>query len=1431
MSYLNGKITERLIVPVVCGTEQGTAFFIGGQQLMTARHVVRAYFASTSAPEQILLTLPDRSILCRAEELALDGKTEDVALLTIADGEEYVTSDWLTLLYDEFVDKLSLRLYGYPQELAMGERLVSLEVRNRLEIDRWNDRTLTRDDRLELKYYDGMSGSPVVNKGGRVIGVATMQNNQSLSYLSVKRLRPILDAKGVGYATDWESEDDTLMGQGRSLKQCEEAIASIHDRYMPGLHQPDRELENLLDTITDARKIEQSVKMAEELATFVSRLPQDKLDKVREDLNLYRNIDEEYLKANGYDLLEKCCDYFDDVRFRDQLNFSESLTLNQLKNNMEEAGWDYARGKTVKNVCLTGKAGTGKTHSLCHFAKNKQGQANIYLFFGTDFKPHESVIGHIRNVVCEEESFADFNQGMEEKGRYAVIIVDALNEGLGCGFWNQNLGALRSELGKHSNVKLIVSVRSPFEKELSDLTEENQWTIRPVAGFVNRNAAIDEYFRYYDIDRHYRIQTLEAFQNPLFLKMFCETFHSMTEEERRNVTKRDLYKRYVGKKNQAVSDLVDEDPEMNIADSYLSKIANVSVFYQHCNPILRQKARALAKRVCPGRLWSQDLLHACLSVSLLLDDRSADGGKAVMFEYENLGDYYKAEQLLNSKMDVGRQLDWIIEQKNYLERHPGEASHKLESAAKALFDCYYHRNVDAGSCRQVQKGGQLYDLYVEYLYESDLPFQTFYETLLRLDNDNVNPIRLIQDFDKLTLDEALQMHHKLMAYHTVGDRDIVWTRYVNQMYDMYGDEFLGTMQVEEDATVPVSDDERLYLLCVTWMLTSSHPRFRALLTRKLRKILSIHTVLIDWLQELFEDVNDPYVAEGLYCAICGVVMPLRDKLVVSPIAQRIYQRYYESNTDVPQDLLVRQWTLKIIERAYYLDKDCDGWVKIQTPFEPQPIDEGRIPEYRDVKADRGYFGLQHGSMLMHNSMFDFEDFNRYIIGTNNHHSSPDYFVPMDDGTFAGVPLTDIMAEMSFYITDVFGWNDKLGYLDNGKYSLNRSHNDKERIGKKFQWLAWYRVNARLMDGCRVSKEQYYYGDKAEEKDLAEHPYPWNTSEVSRFDPTLDPSQKYAPEAGLTGTERLTIVGVDDEKWIDKDEYLPSFRHLSQDKDGVQYVLLMGYDTTKTTSENGRKETFLFCNAAFVHRDDADQFSKWASKQNFYGRWMPEHRGSTEFMWSDYPWADTYRSFFESYEIWEQPHDCPVKMMLSYVAQLQEEWSGIDARDEFLTTVYMPCQEMMEQMGLYCSEVRGVVKAVADGSVACLNTGHGNCVNGLFIRQDVLDAYLEKNGYEMFYYVLGEKVLRLGEMNSVMRDLSAAYRYKTDGTLQDVQPMRVIPREIPKAVEPDPSRIAFLKNKNNKEGLTSREMIELASMEDGASNGDILDVLEEIEGEE
>ena len=970
-------------------------------------------------------------------------------------------------------------------------------------------------------------------------------------------------------------------------------------------------------------------------------------------------------------------------------------------------------------------------------------------------------------------SIEDYNNELKIKNRYAVIVIDALNEGLGCYYWNNNLGALRSELERHDHFRLIVSIRMPFDKEINFANIEN-WQIYYVKGFVDKNKAINAYFKKYKIDSNYLEQKIEAFKNPLFLKMFCETFHSMSVTERSKVNKMLLYKHYVTKKNGQVSDLVNEDPELNIADKYLSKLAQYSVYYGHYNPVTRGKARQYAKRMAPYRLWSQDLMHACLTANLLLDDRSHLGESIIMFEYENLGDYYKAERLLNSNLSTNELLKWIESEKSYLERHPEEPSENFRNSIKALFDCWHHEGKDISKERLIQKGGSLYELYYESLIESDISPQQLVEMLLKLDHDEINPLQLIKKFDEVSLEDAMKIHKKLKAYKNVGSRDLIWTHYVNQMYEMYGDDFLSEVPLEQDHTQKVSDEEKQYLICITWMLASSHPKFRALIIRKLRKILNIHKTLILWIVKLFEEVNDPYVTGGLFCAICGVVLPSRDKKLTSCIAEHLYHVYYEHDETIPQDLIVRQWTLKIIERAYYLDNTCDCWKQIKTPFNEHRIEGDKIPDYNEVKKQRDYFGLQQGSIKMHNSIYDLEDFNRYIIGTNSSHYSSNFFKLTEDGKYRGVKLTDIMAEMAYYILNVFGWNDKLGYLDNGKYSWNRSHNDQERIGKKFQWLAYYKVCARLADSCRTSKEQYYYKDEPDEDDLAEHPYPWNISEVSRFDPTLDVEYNTALKTCNLRIDKQMIQGVNDDKWIDRNEYLPVFRSLAIHETGNEYVLLMGYDTV----QQDVKETFLFSNACFIRIEDKDKFAKWAKVQNFYGRWMPERRGRTEYLWNDYPWADAYKSSFE-HETWSKPENCPCDIMLSYEAQLQEDWEGIDREDEYFSNVYAPCKEIMEQMKLYCSEMRGIVKSESDGNFAVLNTGHSDGIKGLFIRRDILNKFLSENGYVMFYYVLGEKFLKLEGINTIIRNLSAAYLYNETGELVEIQKMRVVDRKIPK----------------------------------------------------
>ena len=141
---------------------------------------------------------------------------------------------------------------------------------------------------------------------------------------------------------------------------------------------------------------------------------------------------------------------------------------------------------------------------------------------------------------------------------------------------------------------------------------------------------------------------------------------------------------------------------------------------------------------------------------------------------------------------------------------------------------------------------------------------------------------------------------------------------MNGLFENYGSGIIGVFPIDVNPEISVDEQERVYLIRLGWLLTSSHPKYRALTMRMIRKQLNSHTDVILWLLKQFEKVNDPYVVAGLYCAVAGVVLTTRNEELAGSIAEYIYKTFYGQAETVPQDLIVRQWTMKIIERAYAL---------------------------------------------------------------------------------------------------------------------------------------------------------------------------------------------------------------------------------------------------------------------------------------------------------------------------------------------------------------------------------------------------------------------------------------------------------------------------------------------------------------------------------
>lgn len=252
-------------------------------------------------------------------------------------------------------------------------------------------------------------------------------------------------------------------------------------------------------------------------------------------------------------------------------------------------------------------------------------------------------------------------------------------------------------------------------------------------------------------------------------------------------------------------------------------------------------------------------------------------------------------------------------------------------------------------------------------------------------------------------------------------------------------------------------------------------------------------------------------------------------------------------------------------------------------------------------------------------------------------------------------------------------------------------------------------------------------------------------------------------------------------WIDDEKCMPPFDPIQIDRDGGEWVVLQGYDTRKENDDVEKEQTrerFLYYNTCLVDLKNKTIFAEWAKTANFYGRWMPESTGSIDFLWNDYPWANTYMSSI--YENGYVDEKIPCDVELTYEAELQEDFRGIQSEENIASTVYAPCRDIMESLGLYTAE-RGIVRKSDNGEIVAINRlVLGESFHGLLIKRTFLNEYLKKQRKCLFYCLLGEKNLISAPHYQILvrNDLTGAALYIENDVVEMIQPLRFEPREEP-----------------------------------------------------
>jgi hypothetical protein len=230
----------------------------------------------------------------------------------------------------------------------------------------------------------------------------------------------------------------------------------------------------------------------------------------------------------------------------------------------------------------------------------------------------------------------------------------------------------------------------------------------------------------------------------------------------------------------------------------------------------------------------------------------------------------------------------------------------------------------------------------------------------------------------------------------MADRDAWWSTYLYSAWGGHGsvDRVIDWAWTIGNTATIADDVVDLCGIALAWMLTTSH---RFLRDRATKALVSLYTGRLAGMVRLvhrFADVDDPYVAERIYCVAYGIAMRSNDAAAVGDLAAAVYSHVFESGGPPPH-ILLRDYARGVVERALHLGSTNNfNLVLIRPPYKSE---WPSIPSEEEVKPllpdwARGSYessDLEWSRNVIAESVMN-DDFATYVIGTNSSNTSRDF---------------------------------------------------------------------------------------------------------------------------------------------------------------------------------------------------------------------------------------------------------------------------------------------------------------------------------------------------------------------------------------------------------------------------------------------------------
>ena len=318
----------------------------------------------------------------------------------------------------------------------------------------------------------------------------------------------------------------------------------------------------------------------------------------------------------------------------------------------------------------------------------------------------------------------------------------------------------------------------------------------------------------------------------------------------------------------------------------------------------------------------------------------------------------------------------------------------------------------------------------------------------------------------------------------------------------------------------------------------------------------------------------------------------------------------------------------------------------------------------------------------------------------------------------------------------------------------RSAHKVERIGKKYQWLAFYEFLSYVADNFQYEGDSWsgiaekYLGTwQAYRRDI--DPSSLLKKTKSRFYMETQYSWWFSVKYDYRNSEQ------DVERWLRISEDLPKIESLIEvinPKDNSVWLNLDSYfewseKTIVKDEEDIRKLRIWYkINSYLVKKVHLKEVKDWAKKQNLYRLSMPDSSYSNSQMYlGEYFWSPAYSYFDIPYfhhsgwtRHWEEK--IPNEILLtteSYSHEGNNYDCSVGHEDGF--AIKLPVKFIVEKMNLNWNGVEGHFFDEAGELIAFDPSIKEDGKLALLVRKDKFQEFLNKNGLSIFWTVTGEKM--------------------------------------------------------------------------------------------